>query len=132
MVKSNIKKEFNCDIEKIWNIITDNSNYAWRSDLSKIDVVDENHFIEYTKNNFPTYFTITSKQKFQEYKFDIKNINIKGKWIGIFKKLSDGRVELDFTEEIEPNGFIMKILAKPYLKKMQKRYIKDLERKLYE
>ncbi len=132
MVKSNIKKEFNCDIEKIWNIITDNSNYAWRSDLSKIDVVDENHFIEYTKNNFPTYFTITSKQKFQEYKFDIKNINIKGKWIGIFKKLSDGRVELDFTEEIEPNGFVMKVLAKPYLKKMQKRYIKDLERKLYE
>ncbi len=35
MIKSNIKKEFNCGIEKLWNIITDNK-YAWRSDLSKI------------------------------------------------------------------------------------------------
>lgn len=27
MVRSNIKKEFNCDIKKLWNIITDNTNY---------------------------------------------------------------------------------------------------------
>lgn len=33
MVKSNIKKEFNCGIEKLWNVITDNTNYNWRSDL---------------------------------------------------------------------------------------------------
>ena len=38
MVEQNIKKEFNCDIEKLWNIITDNNNYIWRSDLSKIEI----------------------------------------------------------------------------------------------
>jgi len=130
MVKSNIRKEFNCDIEKIWNIITDNSNYSWRSDLSKISVVDEEHFIEYTKSNFPTYFTIVSKQKFKEYRFHMENANMKGNWIGLFKKLSNGKVELDFTEEIETNHFIMKLFAKPYLKAMQKRYIKDLEKEL--
>ena len=41
MVEQNIKKEFNCDIEKLWNIITDNNNYAWRSDLSKIEIIDD-------------------------------------------------------------------------------------------
>jgi len=128
MVKSNRKKEFNCDIEKIWNIVTDNSNYSWRSDLSKIEIVDETHFIEYTKNNFPTYFTITSKQKWKEYKFDLENANIKGKWTGIFRKLENGKVEIDFTEEIETSNFMMKILAKPYLKSMQKRYCRDLEK----
>ncbi len=61
MIKSNIKKEFNCDMEKIWNIITDNYNYAWRSDISKIEVIDDKHFIEYTKNGYSTYFTITFK-----------------------------------------------------------------------
>ncbi len=61
LVKSNIKRSFNCDIEKIWNIITDNRNYYWRSDLSKIDIIDDTHFIEYTKDNFLTYFTIASK-----------------------------------------------------------------------
>lgn len=130
MVKSNIKKEFNCNIEKLWDIITDNTKYAWRSDLSKIEIVDDTHFIEYAKNDYPTYFTITSKQKLKEYKFDIQNTNIKGRWIGIFEKLDNGNVLLDFTEEIETNNFIMKILAKPYLKSQQKRYMRDLEKEL--
>ena len=79
MIKSNIKKEFDCDKNKLWDIITDNANFTWRSDLSKIVIVDEKHFIEYTKNNFPTYFTITSKIKLKEYKFDLENNNFKRK-----------------------------------------------------
>ncbi len=130
MIKSNIKKEFNCSIEKLWDIITNNTVYAWRSDLSKIEITDDKHFIEYAKNNYPTYFTITSKEYLKEYKFNIENTNIKGKWIGIFKNLENGNVLLDFTEEIETNNFIMKLLAKPYLKSQQKRYMRDLEKEL--
>ncbi len=130
MIESNIKKEFKCSIEKIWKIVTNNSNYSWRSDLSKIEIVDNNHFIEYTKSNYPTYFTITSKKEFKEYKFDMENTNIKGEWIGLFEKLPNGNIELDFTERIETNNIIMKLLVKPYLKSMQKRYIKDLEKEL--
>lgn len=130
MIKSNIKKQFSCDKNKLWDIITDNSNYKWRTDLSKIEIIDETHFIEYTKNSFPTYFTITAKEKLKEYKFDLENDNIKGKWVGIFKELPNGNIELDFTEEIEVNSFIMKLLAKPYLKSQQKRYMKDLEKEL--
>ena len=113
MIRSNIKKQFSCDRNKLWNIITDNYNYAWRSDLSKIVIIDDTHFVEYTTNNFPTYFTITAKEKLKEYKFDLKNANLKGRWIGIFKELPNGNIELDFTEEIEVNSFIMKLLAKP-------------------
>lgn len=130
MAISNIKKEFNCDIEKLWNIITDNTNYTWRSDLSKIEIIDDIHFIEYAKNNYPTYFTIISKVNLKEYKFDIENTNIKGKWIGIFKKLENGNVLLDFTEEIKVNNIIMKLFAKPYLKIQQKKYMKDLIKEL--
>ena len=130
MITSNIKKEFNCDKNKLWNIITDNANFAWRSDLSKIEIIDNTHFVEYTKKNFPTYFTIISKEKLKVYKFELKNENLKGKWIGIFKELPNGNIELDFTEEIEVNSFIMKMLAKFYLKSQQKRYMRDLEREL--
>ena len=132
IIQSNIKKQFSCDRNKLWDIITDNSNYVWRSDLSKIEIIDDTHFVEYTKNNFPTYFTITSKEKLKEYKFDLENTNLKGKWIGIFKELPNGNIELDFTEEIEVNNFIMKIFAKSYLKSQQKRYMRDLERALNE
>lgn len=130
MIILNIKKQFSCDKNKLWNIITDNSNYKWRTDLSKIEIIDETHFIEYAKNNFSTYFTITAKEKLKEYKFDLENDNLKGKWIGIFKELPNGNVELDFTEEIEVNSLIMKLLAKPYLKSQQKRYMRDLEKEL--
>ena len=130
MIRSNIKKEFNCDKNKLWNIITDNANFAWRSDLSKIEIIDNTHFVEYTKKNFPTYFTIISKEKLKVYKFELKNENLKGKWIGVFKELPNGNIELDFTEEIEVNSFIMKMLAKFYLKSQQKRYMRDLEREL--
>ena len=130
MIKSNIKKEFNCNIEKLWHIITDNTNYTWRSDLSKIEITDDKHFIEYSKNNFPTYFTITRKENLKEYKFDIENTNMKGKWTGIFKSLDNGNVLLDFTEEIETTNFLMKLLAKLYLKSQQKRYMRDLEKEI--
>ena len=130
MIKSNIKKQFSCDKNKLWNIITDNSNYKQRTDLSKIEIIDETHFVEYTINNFPTYFTITAKEKLKEYKFDLENANLKGKWSGIFNELPNGNIELDFTEEIEVNSLIMKLLAKPYLKSQQKRYMKDLEKEL--
>jgi len=130
MIKANIKKEFNCNIEKIWNVVTDNSNYEWRSDLNKIEILDDEHFTEYDKSNYPTYFTITSKKKFEEYKFDIKNSHMEGKWTGLFKELDKGKVELDFTEEMEVKNILMKILAKSYLKKQQKRYINDLEKEI--
>ena len=130
MIKSNIKKEFDCDKNKLWDIITDNANFTWRSDLSKIEIIDETHFIEYTKNNFPTYFTITAKEKLKEYKFDLENDNIKGKWVGTFKELPNGNIELDFTEEIEVNNLIIKLLAKSYLKRQQKRYMRDLEKEI--
>lgn len=132
MTSSNIKKEFNCSIEKLWSIITNNADYTWRSDLSKIEIIDDKHFVEYIKNNFPTYFTITAKREYEEYRFDIENANIKGRWAGLFRQLPDGRAELDFTEEIATNHPIMKLLAKPYLKSQQRKYMKDLDQKINE
>lgn len=55
---------------------------------------------------------------------------MKGRWIGTFKELPNGQIELDFTEEIEVNSLIMKLLAKPYLKSQQKRYMRDLKKEL--
>ena len=130
MIKLTIRKQFKCDKEKLWNIITSNENYSWRSDLFKIDIINEKHFIEYTKNNYQTYFKITSNKKLLEYKLDFENSNLKGKWIGKFKEPSKGIIELEFAEEIEVKKLILKLLAKTYLRKQQKRYMIDLEREI--
>ncbi len=49
MTRSNIKITFHCDKNKLWDKITDNNNYAWRSDISRIEIIDDTHFVEYTK-----------------------------------------------------------------------------------
>lgn len=130
MITVNIKKQFKIDIKKLWEIVTNNENYFWRSDLSKIEITDETHFTEYAQNNYPTYFEITKKEPFKLYSFNIKNSNIKGKWIGKFKEISPNLIELDFTEEIEVSNIIMKLFAKSYLKKQQQKYIEDLEKEI--
>lgn len=110
MITSTIKKEFKCDINKLWNIITDNTKYNWRSDLSIIEIISENQFIEYTKNNFPTHFTITLIDHLKEYRFSLSNSNIEGNWIGTFKLMPNNNVEITLTEHIEVKNIIMNCL----------------------
>jgi len=38
MKKSTIVATFTSDIKKVWNMVTDNFNCVWRSDLSQITV----------------------------------------------------------------------------------------------
>lgn len=48
MARSRIKAIFQWDIKKVWEVVTSLENYEWRSDLSKIEVVSDKTFIEYT------------------------------------------------------------------------------------
>ncbi len=125
MVQAKIKKEFKYDIESIWDIITDNKNYEWRSDLSKIEIIDSTHFIEYTKKGYPTKFMITKMDYLKYYAFELENSNMQGNWECLFTSSADGTV-LEFIEHIAVNGFFKKIIVKAYLRKQQKRYMKDL------
>jgi len=123
---------FGSKIDKIWKYITDNTEYSWRSDLSKVTVSDGgNRFIEYTKDGYQTEFTVTLKIPHERYEFDLKNSNMTGHWTGIFTKIN-GRVKITFIEEVEIKKAIMRPFAGIYLKKQQKRYIEDLKKVLGE
>lgn len=52
MAVSNIKAVFPCNIQEVWDIVTSLENYQWRSDLSRIEIVDKTQFIEYTKDGY--------------------------------------------------------------------------------
>lgn len=130
MIKANMMYTFSCNSETLWNIITNNEDYSWRSDLSKIKVVDKTHFIEFTKKNYPTYFTITKKKPYSQYEFSLENTNLKGKWYGKIKEINKNKTTITLTEEIEVTSLFMKTFAKFYLKRQQKKYIQDLEYKI--
>lgn len=99
MAISNITAIFQGDIQTIWDIVTSLEEYQWRSDLSRIEVLNEKNFIEYTKDGYATTFTITVSEPLNRWEFDMENSNMKGHWTGIFTE-KDGGVEIDFTEDV--------------------------------
>ena len=129
MAISNMKAVFQCDVKKVWDIVTSLENYAWRSDLSKIEILNEKQFIEYTKEGFATTFTITATEPLKRWEFDMENDNIKGHWVGIFSQ-KDGLAEIDFSEDVTAKKFFMKPFVRSFLRKQQTQYISDLQKAL--
>ncbi|HOF00798.1 MAG TPA: SRPBCC family protein [Spirochaetota bacterium] len=129
MATANTKVTLLCPIEKVWNKVTDLKDFSWRSDLEDIKIIDENNFIEITKNGIKTNFRVTEFRKHKIWAFEIENENIKGKWIGKFYSQGNNTT-LDFTENIIAKKVIFKPFVGLYLRKQQKIYFQDLKREL--
>ena len=128
MTISNIKDSIDSNIHKVWETVLAVDKYAqWRSDLSKTEVINEEQFIEYTKNGYPTTFTITVVEPHKRWEFDMENSNMKGHWVGIFTSIDD-KTEIDFTEQVTAKKVYMKPFVKSYLKKQQTQFVMDLKR----
>lgn len=129
MAFSNIKAVLQSDIQTVWNVVTSVESYTWRSDLSKTEILSEKQFVEYTKDGFATFFTITVTEPYKRWEFDMENENMKGHWTGIFTQKGE-QTEIDFSEEIIPKKFFMKPFIKSYMKKQQTKFIEDLKKAL--
>jgi uncharacterized protein YndB with AHSA1/START domain len=132
MAIANVTVVLDKDIKRVWEIVTSLDNYLWRSDLSKIDVLEVGKkFIEYSKEGYATTFTITKFEPMERYEFDMENSNMNGHWTGVFSKI-DNTTEINFTENIVPKKWIMKPFVGMYLKKQQAAYVSDLRKALEE
>ncbi len=129
MAVSNIKVTFERDIHRVWEIVTSLENYAWRSDLDRIEILNDKQFVEYTKDGFATTFTITVSEPYKRWEFDMDNVNMEGHWTGVFTDLN-GKTEIDFTEDVTAKKLLMKPFVKGFLKKQQERYVADLKKAL--
>ena len=130
MTTSNIKAQIFCELRQVWDLVLDIENYAaWRSDLSKTEVISDKQFIEYTKDGYPTTFTVTVVEPYRRWEFDMENSNMKGHWIGVFTAKGD-EAEIDFTECVEAKKLLMKPFVKSYLKKQQTQFVADIRKAL--
>ena len=102
---------------------------AWRSDLSKTEVISDKQFIEYTKDGHPTTFTVTLVEPYRRWEFDMENNNMKGHWIGIFTDKGNG-TQIDFTECVEVKKWLLKPFVKSYLRKQQAQFVADIRKAL--
>lgn len=127
MATSNIKDIISGDIHKVWETVLTIEKYSeWRSDLSKTETINKKQFIEYTKDNYATTFTVTVVEPYKRWEFDMENTNMKGHWIGVFTSKGN-KTHIDFTENVIAKKWFMKPFVKFYLKKQQTQFVLDLK-----
>ena len=129
MTTTTIKATFQCDIQKVWNTVTSLDHYAWRSDISKIEILNDSQFVEFAKNGYKTRFTTTEFKLYERWEFDIENDNIKGHWVSLFSQ-NGSETTIDFTEHIAAKKIWMRPFIKGYLRKQQATYVADLAKAL--
>ena len=130
MATSNIKALILGELQKVWELVSDIEDYAaWRSNLSKTEVISDRQFAEYTKDGYPTTFTVTLVEPYRRWGFDMENSNMTGHWTGIFTDKGK-ETEIDFTERVEAKKWLMKPFVKSYLKKQQAQFVADIRKAL--
>lgn len=129
MATSKVAVHFPCPVEQVWRTVTDLSHTAWRSDLARVEVLDENHFVEHTKGGYATEFTVTACKPPRYWAFTMANGNMSGSWEGIFEAAEEG-ARLTCTEAVNAKHWWMRPFVPGYLKRQQKRYLDDLRKEL--
>ena len=73
MKTSVFRTELPYSTESVWAVMTDTTQYAWRSDLKCIETDSDTVFREIYPNGNETVFTITEKKPFTRYAFHMEN-----------------------------------------------------------
>lgn len=129
MATSRVTVHFPCPVEQVWQTVTDLMNTAWRSDLKRVKVLDEAHFVEHTKSGYATEFTVTACEPLCRWVFTMENGNMSGSWEGIFEA-AEGGTRLTCTETVTAKHWWMRPFVPGYLKRQQKLYLDDLRKEL--
>ncbi len=133
MPKVTVQAAFKSPVYRVWQVVTDLTDWEWREDLSEIESSpDGKSFIEYTTKGYPTLFRITAFAPGRWYAFDLENEHLTGRWEGFFQAVPGGGTVVEFTEEVEARGKMPNFLLEMYLRRQQRRYIEMLRRGLGE
>ena len=129
MAISKVTVHFPCLVEQVWQTVTDLSHTAWRSDLARVETLDESRFVEHTKSGYATEFTVTACEPLRRWAFTMENGNMSGSWEGIFEA-AEGGTRLTCTETVNAKHWWMRPFVPGYLKRQQRLYLDDLRKDL--
>ena len=129
MKRKSVYKQFlKYNVTDVFDVVTNNRETGWRSDLEKTEIISEKKFREVFKNGNVTEFYMTKLEPNTFYQFEMKNKFFEGTWEGCFKKIAEEETEIIFSEQIEIFNFGIYLLSffVLNLKKIQKTYVSDL------
>ena len=124
-----IERIFDFDLKIVWDVVTNLKKYHWRSDISRVDLINEKKFVEITKSGYLTTFTIIKEEKYKCWEFKVDNSNMEGIWKGEFL-VENERTKVRFIENLKVKKIWLIPVLKIYVKRQQKIYMRDLEKYL--
>lgn len=126
---------FKSDIKSVWDVVINNEDYNWRSDIKKIETTaGGTQWKEYYDNEKYTKFALIEKVKYIRYIFKMENDMFIGHWTGHFYHNDKSGTKVVFTENVFIKNPIIRIISGLFwnLEKIQQTYIRDLKIKLQE
>jgi len=107
---------FSTSPEIIFNLITDNRNWRWRSNLKDVQILESiddcEIFKEVPKKGKAITFKVKSKIPYSKYEIEIIEANgFTGHWTGTFEKTDNGGTELIFSEYATIKNPFIKVLS---------------------
>lgn len=131
--------EFKADPKTVYNVITNNQDFSYRSDLKDLIIVEKEGDIELwdevAKNGNTIRFRTAKKEPYTRYEFEIVEAGgFTGYWIGELKETTDGGTLFTATEIIRIKNPFMKALSYLFFDvgKFMETYQEDLRKKLNE
>lgn len=117
-------------VSQVWKVVTNVSDWRWRSDLAKCEIINERVFVEHPKGGKPIRFTTIQCENEHVWEFSIESNSLGGYWRGTFTQTRHG-CHLQFVEEVQMrNRLIPNWVTRLFLRSYQTRYFQDLHTEL--
>lgn len=84
MVTSTLQITLPYPPEQVWQVVTDLTDTAWRSDIARVERTGPGAFVEYTPAGVATRFTVTAQEPCRRWAFRLENSSLRGRWVGEF------------------------------------------------
>lgn len=132
----NRKGKFNVSPEILYNIVTDNAHWQYRSALKDLvilytDINGMEIWNEISHDGTVIHFQTREKRPYSFYSFDMETRMFTGYWTGEFEADSDGGTIFTATEHIRIRNPFVKILSYLFfdIGKLMDEYQHDLRKK---
>lgn len=122
----------NAPPETVYNIVTDNDNWSYRSSIKELHIVDRNggteKWVETSADGATIDFATREKIPYSFYSFDMESKLFKGYWTADIKEIAGSKTLFTATEYIQVKNPVIKVLSYLFfdIKKLMADYQNDL------
>jgi len=128
---------FDAPIEKVYNTVTNNHDWQYRTSLEKLKILESNNGFEIweeTSKGYTIRFKTREKKPYALYSFEMESKQFAGYWFAEFETVEKGKTRFSATESIEYKNPFIRTLAYTFmnLDGLMETYQNDLRKKLIE